>query len=115
MRRLIALLFFATAAAQAAVVTNVVDLDAPGALQALRDARPAHYAKVQAILAMAVERPRAGVEKFIEARFDASDVEMLLWRVSDPPKLRVGFTLDSTRYTADVVPALPPVRALPAR
>ena len=48
-------------------------------------------------------------------RFDATDIEMLQWRVSFPPKLQVSFTLDTTRYTAEVTPNLPPARATPAR
>lgn len=113
MRRLITLLFILSTAAQAAIFNGTVDLNSPEALETLRDRRPEHYAKVQAILAIAVARPDLNLGTWIEAHFDASDVEMLLWRVSDPPKLRVSFTLDNIRYTADVLPALQPARAVP--
>ena len=117
MRSLIALLFFLGAVGQVAAIGNeTVDLSDPRALESLRDRRPDHYAKVQAILAIAEARPDdVRIGPWIEARFQASDVELLLWRVSDPPKLRVAFTLDNTRYTADVIPALQPARAVPAR
>lgn len=96
-------------------VSITVDLNDPGALESLRTDRPDHYARARAILAIVEARPAPDVARLIEARFDASDVELLQWQVSDPPKLRVSFTLDSTRYTAVVVPALEPARLMPAR
>ena len=114
-RALLVLLLLCSGFVQAAIVTRTVDLNSPGALESLRDQRPTHYTKARAILAIAKARPASDLGRWIEARFDASDVELLLWRVSDPPKLGVSFTLDDTRYTAYVVPVLPPVRAIPAR
>ena len=115
MRMRIALFLLASPIAQAAMAAGVIDLDTPGALEALRAQRPAHYAKVEAILALAQARPAPTTPSLMEARFGASDVELLQWRVSDPPRLRVSFTLDDTRYTGEVVPSLRPARALPAR
>jgi hypothetical protein len=106
---------FLCGAAQAATFAGPVDLTAPGVLESLRGQRPDHYAKARAILALAKSRPGATTGRLIEARFDAADVQMTFWRVSDPPKLQVSFTLDDTRYDAQVVPDLPPARALPAR
>jgi hypothetical protein len=108
-------LFLATAA-HAAGVTERVDLNAPGAIESLRSARPAHYDKVRAILEYAGTHPtHPATRPLLEARFDAADIEMLQWRVSNPPKLKVSFTLDTTRYTAEVIPNLSPARAMPAR
>ena len=112
---LLVLLLLPSALAQAADAGGTVDLRRPGALESLRDQRPDHYARARAILALAQARPSPGTSRLIEARFDASDVELSLWRVSDPPKLQVSFRLDDTRYDAEVVPALPPARAMPAR
>ncbi len=113
-RKLIALMFFLSAAGQAAALNETVDLSSPGALEALRDRRPEHYARVQAILAIAERRPDdLGIGPWIEAQFHATDVELLLWRVSDPPRLKVSFALDNIRYTADVVPVLRPARPVP--
>ena len=44
-------------AAQAAIFNGTVDLNSPEALETLRDRRPEHYAKVQAILAIARGAP----------------------------------------------------------
>ena len=120
MRMLIAILLLAGAAlagtAQAGTINRNVDLSVPGAIESLRDRDPAHFAKVSAILSYVEANPtRPDSGRLIETRFDAADVEMLQWRVSNPPKLRVSFTLDSTRYSADVVPNLPPARAVPTR
>ena len=113
MSGLTALSLMVSAVAHAAMTGGVMDLSTPAALQVLRDQRPDHYAKARAILALAESRP--GADRWIEARFGASDVQMLQWRVSDPPRLRVSFALDDARYTAEVVPRLPPARAVPAR
>ena len=112
MRTLIALLLFVSAAAQAAF-NSAVDLTAPGALQSLQERRPDHYAKAKVILALAKARPHFKLGPWIETRLDASDVEMIQWQVTYPAKLKVSFTLDDTRYTAIVVPAIerePPSR-----
>ena len=89
-----------------------IDLDAPDALKSLQARNPDHYRKIFAILAEVRERASPGVVPWIEATFDASEVECIAWRVSDPPKLRVSFTLDATRYTAVVVARSPPLAAL---
>jgi hypothetical protein len=93
-----------------ATITNVslaaqrVDLNSPGALDALRMENPRHFAKVQAILAAAEAQPSTDIGKWIQTRFDASNIDAApLWHVSDPPKIRLSFTLDQTRYTAMIV------------
>jgi hypothetical protein len=115
MRKLIAPLLVLGSVAQAAAPGGVVDLTVPGQLDALRDRRPEHFVKVQAILALARTRPAESTGQWIETQFGASEVELLQWRVTDPPRLRVSFILDDTRYTGEVVPVLAPVRAMPAR
>lgn len=115
MRTLCSVLVLASSVAQAAALGGVVDLNGPGELQALRERRPEHYARVEAVLALARAAPPARAGSLIEARLGASDVELLQWRVSDPPRLRVSFTLDDARYTAEVIPVLPPAHAIPAR
>ena len=114
--RILVTLFFVSAISQAAGFTAPVDLNAPGVLASLQERRPDHYAKVRAILALVESRAQFDLGPWIEAQFDAADVDFLhLWRVSDPPKLKVSFTLDDARYSAIVVPMLPPARAVPAR
>ena len=114
--RALATLIFVSAISQAAAFSEPIDLNASGVLESLHQRRPDHYAKVQAILALVVSRPQLNLGPWIETQFDASDVEFLhLWRVSDPPQLKVSFALDHVRYTAVVVPVLPQARAVPAR
>jgi hypothetical protein len=111
----LAVLLYLGPAAQAAPAGGVVDLTDPRQLQSLRDHRPEHYAKARVILAIATTRPTYEAGRWMETRVGASQVELLQWRVSDPPKLQVSFTLDDTRYTAQVVPTLEPARPVPAR
>ena len=102
MRKIVASLLGAIA--NMALAAQPVDLNAPGVLDTLRAENPGHYAKVRAILAAAEARPSSAIREWISARFDASDVDAApLWHVSDPPKIKLSFTLDQTRYTAMVV------------
>ena len=92
------------AIATMALAAQPVDLNAPGVLETLRAENPGHYAKVYAILTATEARPASEIREWISTRFDASDVDAApLWHVSDPPKIKVSFTLDRTRYTAMVV------------
>ena len=111
----VASLFLATIAS-VALAAQPVDLNAPGFLEALRVENPGHYAKVQAILAATEARPSSEIREWIRTRFDASDVDAApLWHVSDPPKIKLSFTLDQTRYTALVVGRFPPIQLLPTK
>jgi hypothetical protein len=74
---LIAVLLVLTAVAQAPIAGGVMGLTSLGELRLLRDRRPDLYTKAQAILALAETRPSASVGPWIEARFGASDVELL--------------------------------------
>ena len=114
MYKSIALLVLLVSIAPSAVAAGTVDLTLPGALESLRNQRPEHYRKVSAILALAESHPLSSTARWIEARVGASDVELMQWRVSDPPKLTVSFTLDDTRYTGQVVPVLEPARPVRA-
>ena len=102
MRTLVAVLL-------AAVLSGVacagppIDLNLPNALRSLQARNPAHYKKVSAILSAAQDYVSPDMESWIEATFNATEVECVAWRVSNPPKVTVSFTLDKTRYTATVV------------
>jgi hypothetical protein len=115
MRALLALVL-AAGLASAAPAQQLVDLNAPGVLEALRIDNPAHYAKVRAILTATEERPSSQIREWMRTRFDASDIDAApLWHVSDPPKIKLSFTLDKIRYTAMVVGRFTPAQAVPAR
>lgn len=82
-----------------------VDLGEPGALDALRERNPRHHDSVTRILAAAREVPHTRVRQAITVRYDASDVRFEpLVSLSDPPKMKLFFTLDAVRYSAVVVP-----------
>lgn len=115
MRLFIALFAFSTLA-HGAPFTEIIDLNEPAALDALKARHPEHVQRVEKILAIAKERPKPELGPWIETTFDAQDVDIArLWQVSDPPKLKVAFTLDRTRYTASVVANLEPAKFIPAR
>ena len=114
MRTLLAL-FLAVAIANPVLALRIIDLNAPGALAALRAESPDRYAKVRAILAAAEAHPSSEMATWLRADFNASDIECApLWHVSDPPKLSLSFTLEGARYTAVVVGRFPAPRFIPA-
>jgi hypothetical protein len=83
---------------------RVVDLDEPGILEALETSDPVHYQKIRKILADILQQPDAGVPRWMLARFGARDVKYIpVVLTSHPPKRRLSFTLDATRYEVVVV------------
>lgn len=103
MRALAVLLFCASTASlatRAPLLDAVewIDLTAPGALESVQTTNPKHYARIQAIIRMAEERPEISQREW--TRIGAKDVVAVpMWQVSDPPKATLSFTLDETRYT----------------
>jgi hypothetical protein len=119
MKRLLIAISVAVAASAAAGEKHVarsIDLDRPGALEALEGDNPAHFAKLQKFLREAPHRPLESMQGWIRAQFDADDVVAPFpIRTVYPPELRMSFVLDDTRYTAvialrDVDPKLMPAR-----
>jgi hypothetical protein len=109
-------LFFLVSIAGSAVAAQPIDLKAPGALESLRAENPSRYAKVRSILAAAEAYPSSEIDKWLRTDFDASDIQYApLWHVSDPPKMRLSFALEGTRYTAVVVGRFPAPQFIPAR
>ena len=79
-----------------------VDLNAPGALAGLKVGRPGDYAKIIGIIAGVTRHPELDVARWITTRFHAEDVSYFpLWLTSLPPRRRLSFCLQGTRY--DVV------------
>ena len=81
-----------------------VDLRAPGALEALQRANPAHSAKVEEILERTRRFPEAGPTRWLPASVNASEVRYSehLVRTSYPPQQTLRFRLDDVRYTVSV-------------
>jgi hypothetical protein len=79
-----------------------VDLNAPGALERLKSAKPGDYGKIARILAGITQHPELDVARWISATFHAGNVSYVpLWLTSLPPQRRLSFCLGSTGY--DVV------------
>src|SRR5207247_11397088 len=77
-----------------------IDLDQPGALEALVRENPAHFAKVEKILSEAPQRPFGSVRGWIRTEFDAKDVDTsYLLKTSYPALARLTFGLDEQQYT----------------
>jgi len=102
---LAALVIFWTGIAAAGDLTlsRVVDLDKPGALEALQQLNPMHYEKIRQIVTGILQQPDVAVPGWMRANFDArgvlySQIEMS----SYPPKRRLSFELDDTRYVVVV-------------
>jgi hypothetical protein len=94
---------FWTVAAGAGDAIPTIDLNRPGALEALQHSNPTHYKKVRKIIDGLLEKPDAAVPRWIENNFDARNVNygpVLL--TTDPAKKRLSFALDDTRYEAVV-------------
>jgi len=83
---------------------SYVDLNAPLAIEDLQTRNPEHYRKVTEILSRIESHPPGNVPQWLRVNFDAQDGAYgpaLL--VSLPPKRRLSFVLDGTRYEAFVV------------
>ena len=110
MKRLIAALGIAFAGSALAV-----DLDQPGALDALHRENPAHYAKVEKILSAAPRKPYTSISGWVRTEFDARDVDTSrLLKTSYPAQTRLSFRLDDVVYTK-IIFIDAPASAVPAR
>ena len=79
---------------------HVVDLRAPHALEQLEKANPAHFEKIQQVLAGLREQPKRAEGDWLQVSFNARDVDLSrhLIKTSNPPKQLLRFTLDDVRY-----------------
>jgi len=92
-------------AAEPAPTATTVDLRDAASLERLREQNPSHYAAIRQILAGLAEHPERLDTDWLQATFDARDVELsrLLLKTSHPPRQLLRFTLDDTRYALHVV------------
>jgi hypothetical protein len=82
-----------------------VDLRTPQALENLKRDNPAHFEKVRQILAGLEEKPERVEGDWLQATFDAQDVDLsrMIVKTSYPPKQLLSFQLEQVRYTMYVV------------
>jgi hypothetical protein len=97
--------------------TAYVDLDRPGAMEAVERDQPEHYRRITEILSVASEVP-CHTEQFgraVEAKYEARDGRCgLLLMTSYPSKRLLSFTLGTTRYST-VVTMREASKLVPAR
>jgi hypothetical protein len=99
----ITMLWIAVAVAGDATQGHTINLNEPGALEALQHSNPAHYEKVRKIMEGLFQRSDTAVPRWIQTNFDARNVSYApILLTSDPPKRRLLFALDDTRYEAVV-------------
>jgi len=99
----LAALWTAVAVAGDAPPGRTVDLNKPGALKGLQQSNPKHYEMIRKILEGVLQQPDAAVPRWIQTTFDGRDVSYApILMTSDPPRRRLSFALDNTRYEAVV-------------
>jgi hypothetical protein len=84
---------------------DTVDLRTPHALENLKRENPAHFEKIRQILAGLEEKPDRVEGDWLQATFDAKDVDLsrMIVKTSYPPKQLLSFQLEQVRYTLYVV------------
>jgi len=94
------LMLSAWALADEQAAPHTVDLRGPHALEHLQRVNPAHFGKIQDIVAALEEQPVRAEGDWLQVNFDARDVDLsrYLLRTSNPPKQLLRFTLDDVRY-----------------
>ena len=101
-----------------AAPTEVIDLTKPGALEQVAKDNPQHYAQIVAIIRVAEQHSCEQALKLYRANFAAAsniDCLGLVILTSDPPKHRLGFTLDTTRYVTVVTIKTPKGKLIPVK
>ncbi len=95
---------------------RTVDLDAPGAMERVRAANPAHFDKIVKIIEGVTQQADSAVPRWLRVNFDARDVGYRpIVMTSHPPKRRLSFALDDTRYEAVIVLTNTTGAVIPAR
>jgi hypothetical protein len=102
-------------ATPAAALGPTVDLDQPGAIARVQREHPAHYRAIEQILSKAPALQPRALTGWIRTSYDPEAPPVLLIKTSYPPRARLEFALDDTRYVAfvtlkNVGPALVPAR-----
>jgi hypothetical protein len=94
-----------------------IDLNRPGTLEQLKLERPKHYAAIAEVIRVVERVPCENREvETLKARYDISQWACnFVLLTSDPPKRRLSFQLEETRYVALVTLKGAQGRVIPAR
>ena len=117
MRTLIVIALFAALGVQAAgVPSNSVDLDQPGALEALQQDKPAHYAKVIEMMDKVQAVPfTANGQHDLLLEVQKPDVTRRRIETSYPAKTRLSVPVEDTEYKITVLYVKNPATVVPAK
>jgi len=115
LRNVLALMLLAPAAF-AAGAPQLVDLDRPGALEALAAQNPAHHRRALELIRIAEQPACKPVPKVRRSKDEPGDPACApaLLMTSNPPKRLVTFTIDDTHYRS-VVTVRVDARLMPAK
>jgi hypothetical protein len=83
---------------------TLVDLDDARAVAQLQESNPAHFAKIQKILAGLAEQPQRAEGDWLQVNFDATGVHLsrFMIKTSLPPKQHLQFRLDNVQYSMNL-------------
>jgi hypothetical protein len=85
-------------------VDRVVDLNAPGALEALARENPERHRKIVTVLEQVQRYRIRDVPQWLQTTLGAQQAQYTVFlRVSNPPKRDLSFVLEGTRYQARVI------------
>jgi hypothetical protein len=87
----------------AAAPRRTINLNKPGALEAIELSNPTHCEKIRDILNGIIQQAEVAVSRWTETNFDARNMRYsAILKPSGSPKRRRSFALDGTRYEAVV-------------
>lgn len=93
-----------------------VDLDRPGALEAIEKENPAHYRKIVDIIRVAADQSCLTAPQLMQIEgARGTDCRAMAIMTSDPPKKRLVFRLDDVQYVTVVTLTGPKGKVIPAR
>lgn len=114
--RILSMLVFAITTAAAFAAANSVNLDAPGALEALKRDRPVHYEKVVEAMDRIQAVPYS--EKSVhDLRFDVLKPDPTRRKIetSYPAKTRLAVPVEDTKYLITVLYVKDPPKNVPVK
>jgi len=117
MRIVILILLWAALGSPAASATSMtIDLDAPGAMEALKLSKPEHYARVVEIMNKVQAVPASG-DPLYNLKYEPLKPDITLRQIetSFPAKTRLSVAIDETEYKVTVVYKENPATLVPAK
>jgi hypothetical protein len=115
-RKLLIVVLSAFFTIQASAALLAVDLDQPGALEALKKNRPEHYAKVIEAMEQVQAVPYSPTgQRDLRLEFPKPGATGTQVETSHPAKSRISIPVDDLEYRITVVYTKYPAKAIPAK